>query len=406
MRFPQTSFLPWCLGLVLSTFVLSCSDKDDPTPQTEENNLVEASNTGTWAAAELKLLIQLSGRDINTDLFAYDVDVYRVVYTTTYQDAELNASGLVLLPKQTGNALPMISFQHGTIVRNADAPSLQDRQSEQVISYAALASMGFITVVPDYIGFGESSEIFHPYYVEEPTATAVVDMLYAGRALADDQNVDFDNRLFLAGYSQGGYATLAAQKALEASTQDDFEIIASFPGAGGYDITSMQNYLLNLDTYPDPYYLAYVAMSYRSFYGEDDLLTALFNEPYATTIPTLFDGTKSAPEIDAALTEDVDVLVREDIIIGTNTDPLYEYLSVKFEENSLTDWAPGAPVFMYHGDADVTVPIENSVVTYEKLIDQGANAEELQLITLQGRDHTTAIEPYIEDIVTKLQQLK
>ena len=334
------------------------------------------------------------------------MDVYKVIYTTNYQDSEVNASGLVLLPKTTGNGLPMISFQHGTIVRNADAPSLQPRESEQVISYAALASMGYIMVVPDYLGFGESSEIFHPYYIEEPTANAVVDLLYAARTLAEEHNVDFDNRLFLAGYSQGGYATLAAQKALETNTEDDFEIIASFPGAGGYDISSMLDYVLNLDTYPDPHYLAYVGMSYRSYYGEADLLSAFFNEPYATGIPSLFDGTKAPSEIDASLTEDIQTLVREDILIGTNTDPLYEYLRLKFEENSLTDWVPEAPVYMYHGDADFTVPIENSQMTYDELIDEGASPAQLELITLPGRDHTTAIEPYVEDIITKLQQMK
>ena len=400
-------FWKWLYTLIIAVLIVSCSEKeDDPKPQPEENNLVEATGTGSWGAAQLKLFVQLSGRDLNTDLLAYDVDIYRVTYKTTYQEEEINASGLILLPKTTGNALPMISFQRGTIVELADAPSLQAKESQQVISYSALASMGFITVVPDMIGFGESNEIFHPYYVEEPTSTAVIDMLYAARALADEKNLDFDGRLFLAGYSQGGYATMAAHKGLEAQDQDDFEIIASFPGAGGYDVSAMQDYLLELDTYPNPYYLAYVGLSYRSFYAEDDLLSSFFNEPYASRIPSLFDGLKSPDEIDAQLTEDIQALVREDILLGYNTDPLYEYMRVKFQENSLTDWIPEAPMFMYHGDADVTVPISNSQTTYNKLINNGASPSNLQLITLKGRDHSSGIEPYIEDLVNKLQALK
>ena len=181
-------FWKWLYTLIIAVLIVSCSEKeDDPKPQPEENNLVEATGTGSWGAAQLKLFVQLSGRDLNTDLLAYDVDIYRVTYKTTYQEEEINASGLILLPKTTGNALPMISFQRGTIVELADAPSLQAKESQQVISYSALASMGFITVVPDMIGFGESNEIFHPYYVEEPTSTAVIDMLYAARALADEK---------------------------------------------------------------------------------------------------------------------------------------------------------------------------------------------------------------------------
>jgi pimeloyl-ACP methyl ester carboxylesterase len=401
------SFWKWLYIFFMVVLLVSCSEnEDDPKPGPEENNLVEASTTGSWAAAQLKLFVQLSGRDLNTDLLAYDVDIYKVIYKTTYQDTEINASGLVLLPKTTGNALPMISFQRGTVVREADAPSLQGKESEQVISYSALASMGFITAVPDLIGFGESNEIFHPYYVEEPTSTAVIDLLHAASALAREKNVEFDGRLFLAGYSQGGYATMAAHKALEADDESDFEIIASFPGAGGYDVSAMQDYLLELDTYPNPYYIAYVGMSYRSFYGEDGILAAFFNEPYASRIPTLFDRVKSPDDIDAQLTEDIQALVREDILLGYNTDPLYEYLRVKFQENSLTDWTPEAPMFMYHGDADLTVPISNSQSTYNKLISNGASPERLHLITLPGRDHSSGIEPYIEDIVKKLQELR
>lgn len=398
--------LRWVTPFLIGSLILSCSEKDDPTPQPDENNLVEATITGSWAAVELQLFVQLAGRDLDAGLLVHDVDIYRVIYKTTYQNEEVNASGLILLPKTTGNALPMISFQHGTIVRQSDAPSAQVKESEQAISYSALASMGFITVVPDMIGFGESKDIFHPYFLEEPTATSVIDMLYAAKTLAKDKGIDFDERLFLAGYSQGGYATLATHKALEADPENGFELIASFPGAGGYDISALHDYFLGLDTYPDPYYFAYVGMSYRSFYEEDDLLTAFFDEPYASTIPQLFNGTNSPGEINAQLTTDIQALVREDILQGTNSDPLYEYLRVKFEENSLTDWAPKAQVFLYHGDADVTVPIANSQHTYDELIEQGADPTALQLITLEGRDHMTAVAPYIEDIVKKLQALR
>jgi len=398
--------LNWIASVFAALFILSCSDKDDPEPKPEENNLVEAIVVGSWAASQLQLFVQLAGRDLDAGLLAHDVDIYRVIYKTTYQDEEVNASGLILLPKTTGNALPMISFQHGTIVKQTDAPSAQSQQSEQTISYSALASMGFITVVPDMIGFGESKDIFHPYFLEEPTATAVIDMLYAARTLARDKSIEFDGRLFLAGYSQGGYATLATHKALETNPTDDFELVASFPGAGGYDISAMHEYFIGLDTYPDPYYIAYVGMSYRSFYEEDDLLASFFNEPYATAIPQLFNGTNTPGDIDAQLTTDIQALVRQDILLGTNTDPLYAYLRVKFEENSLTDWAPKAPVFLYHGDADVTVPISNSQHTYDELIRQGADPTTLHLITLEGKDHSTAVEPYIEDIVRKLQELR
>lgn len=402
---PAKKFFTWWLPVLSAVLIFSCSDKDDPKPLQDEGYLVEATVTGSRAAAELQFFIQFSGRDIDPALFDYDVDIYNVVYKTTYRDEEILASGLILLPKTTA-PVSMVSFQHGTIVREADAPSVLSKNSEEVISYAALASMGFIAVIPDMIGFGESSEIPHPYYVEEPTAAAVLDMLKAALELAAEKQIAFNSRLFLAGYSQGGYSTLAAHKALESNPLDDFELIASFPGAGGYDIGSMQEYFFGLDTYDNPYYLAYVGLSYQSYYDRPDLLTRFFREPYAENIPALFDGIKSSEDINGALNSTISELVTEEMLVQSDADPEYKFLRDKFAENSLVDWKPVAPVFFYHGDADVTVPFENSQVTYNKLIGNGANPEDIQLIKLAGRDHNTAIEPYIEDVIRKLESMR
>src|SRR5688500_1056464 len=99
MRLENKRLLKWILTGWLAVFALSCSEKNDPAPQVDEDNLVTASVTGSRSAAELKFLIQLSGRDIDPNLFQYDVDIYNIVYETTYKDEEINASGLVLLPK-------------------------------------------------------------------------------------------------------------------------------------------------------------------------------------------------------------------------------------------------------------------------------------------------------------------
>jgi len=63
-------------------------------------------------------------------------------------------------------------------------------------------------------------------------------------------------------------------------------------------------------------------------------------------------------------------------------------------------------MFMYHGDADVTVPYDNSVITYQKLIANGASTSVLSLTPLPGKDHATGVLPYIEDFIPKMLQLK
>lgn len=402
----DSRYFQWFRATALAVFIFSCSENNDPAPpQAEADNLVEAVKTGSRSAAELQFFIQLSGRDISSTWFSYDVDIYNVVYTTVYQDTEIEASGLVILPKTT-TPVPMLSFQHGTIVRQSDAPSVLSKSSEEVVSYTALASMGFITVVPDLIGFGKSNDIFHPYYIEAPTATAVTDLIRAAGALAKEKEMAFDNRLFLAGYSQGGYATLATHKAIESDPPEGFELIASFAGAGGYDLASLKDYFFGLTTYNAPYYLAYIGMGYQSYYGEETLIEHFFDTPYADRIPGLFDGVKSPADINAQLTTEIGALVNDAVLDDIEGSPTAAFLEEKFRENSLVDWVPSVPVFLYHGDADLTVPYENSEITYQKLLANGAAPENLQLITLPGKTHVTAVEPFVVDIIKKLQEFK
>jgi hypothetical protein len=51
---------------------------------------------------------------------------------------------------------------------------------------------------------------------------------------------------------------MATHKAIEEQGSDDFNLIASFPAAGAYDVAGMENHLLSLDAYDSPSYIAYI----------------------------------------------------------------------------------------------------------------------------------------------------
>ena len=299
----------------------------------------------------------------------------------------------------------MLSFQHGTITTQGDAPSNFSASNPNSLLYGAISSSGFVTVIPDYLGFGTSSSIVHPYYVEELTSSAVIDMVRAALELAQEKDTQFNKKLFLAGYSEGGYATMAAHKAMEENDVDGVELIASFAAAGAYDIKGMQEYLFSLETYDDPYYLAYLTRAYQLTYDYSSLLTDFFKDPYPERIPSLFDGQKAADEIDAQLTNTLADLIQENLSDNIDSDPAYSYIVDALHENSLTDWAPETKMFMYHGESDTTVPYQNSLTTYDALLSNGASPSVLSLIPLEG-DHNSAITPYILDFVPKLWALR
>jgi pimeloyl-ACP methyl ester carboxylesterase len=388
-------------GIIL--FTSACSSDNNPEPG-KETFLVNAEFVYSTTAQQLKLLVQLSGIDVNPNEFLYDIEIYKVTYNTTYNGSNIAASGLIAIPKTT-QEVGMLSFHHGTITKHNEAPSNFSASDYNTISYAAMASVGFIGVIPDYLGFGSSSHIVHPYYVEDLTASSILDMLKAAEELAAQKNIQFNGKLFLAGYSEGGYATMAAHKAIEDNDLDGFNLIASFPGAGAYDLKGMQKYIFDLQEYGDPHYLAYMALAFQLHYNEENLLTDFFNSPYAEQIPGLFNGQKGAGEISSQLSTTIAELIQEDVLNNIDTDPQYEYLLNAFNENSLTDWKPQIKMFMYHGLSDTTVPYQNSVDTYNALLANGTSTDVLTLTSLEGT-HSSAIDPYIADLIEKLLSLK
>lgn len=388
---------------VVVIWTAGCSD-DSNSPQPQDNPfLVNAEFVYSTTAQQLQLLAQLSGLNVNPDDFVHDIEIYKVTYNTEYNALPIVASGLVVLPK-TSQPVGMLSFQHGTITRYDEAPSNFSAGDYNTVAYAAMASVGFIGVIPDYLGFGASTSVLHPYYIETLMASSVIDLLNAASELSQQRSVNFNGRLFLAGYSEGGYATMATHKAIEENGLDGFTLIASFPAAGAYDIKGVQENIFALQEYDDPHYLAYLARAYQVQYDRDDLLTDFFNEPYASRIPDLFNGQKGAGEINAELTTTISDLIHEDVLNNIDTEPAYAYLVDAFNENSLTDWKPEIQMFMYHGLSDKTVPYQNSVDTFNKLIANGASTSTLTLTPLEG-DHNSAIDPYVADLIGKLLSL-
>ena len=392
------------LLVAMLVWAVGCSD-DSSSPQPQDQPyLVDAEFVYATTAQQLQLLAQLSGLAVNPSDFVNDIEIYKVTYNTHYNALPIVASGLVVLPKTT-QGVGMLSFQHGTITKYDEAPSNFSAGDLNTVAYAAMASVGFIGVIPDYLGFGSSTSVLHPYYVEELMASSVIDLLYAAAELSQQKGIIFNSKLFLAGYSEGGYATMAAHKAIEENGLDGFTLIASFPAAGAYDIKGVQETIFKQDEYDDPHYLAYLARAYQVHYERDELLTDFFKEPYASRIPDLFDGQKGAGDINAQLTKKVSDLIHEDVLSNIDTNPNYGYLVGAFNENSLTDWTPEIQMFMYHGLSDETVPYQNSVDTFDKLIANGASTSTLTLTPLAGT-HSSAIDPYVAELIKKLLSLK
>ncbi len=296
---------------------------------------------GRVSAADIAKSLTAAGAGGAGVVPAYDVTSYRLEYLTTDADGQVvRASGLVSVPiKAAGAASPLLSYQHGTIFRDAEAPSNNAVASELAV---VLSSLGFIVLAPDYVGYGASRGTPHPYLLAEPSAAAVVDFLVAAETWRRNDGVRDNGQLFMAGYSEGGYVTMAAHRALQRANSPLLQKLRLVvPGAGPYDVQGTLDGLLRmireeqpvLGALIDPGLLRYLGSSLRRELREE-ILEHLLPDDADVVIDTRF--------IDFFLADDLGAIARI---------------------ANVHEWTPDLPVRLFHGRDDRTVPYASSANT-------------------------------------------
>ncbi len=369
----------------------SCSDTNKNTtscgPETGRGHILSVFSYGTIPADHLQQ--QLNDWEIDIGMVPVnDVQVYKIVYETMdWTGAPRQASGALYIPDaETKRGFPLLSSQHGTETKRDHVASVTP-----LIGFDALfsASTGYVACSPDYLGMGVSTDVFHPY-IHASVADAVVDFIRAAKSFCCLNDIKLNEQLFLAGYSEGGYATMATHKTLEEQFPDEFTVTASAPMAGPYDVLGTAEEQLSKTTFPYPSYFGYVSMAYNTIYGWGRL-NEIFRTPYAERLPDLFDGNHSSSEINATLTTEIDSLFQPQFLSDFKGSGETE-VKAAFQENSLLDWTPKAPIHLYHGDADEAVPYANAVKAEQELKARGA---EIELITIPGASHSGGVLPSI-----------
>ncbi len=378
------------LLLFVLLFTLGCEDNHEP--EIQRGEIVSSKKTLPLLTAE-NINQFLPSDSIHADAWAeYNIEAYSVqYYTIDVHGKQTIASGAIYVPlSETDVSFPLASVHHGTIFRREDVASVNPYYSGDGIW---IAGNGFVVACPDGLGLGVSDGI-HPYIHAKGSAEPVVDFLRACRTFVTEKGIELNGQLFLAGYSEGGYVTMATHKTIEENYADEFQITASAPMAGPYDIEGWATTLLSWDTYDQPACLGYVFMTYNTIYDLNNV-HEVFQSPYAEKVPFLYDGTLNGDQIRDSLTIVIADLFQPSFIEGFTTNPEHELRTLLLEENTLLNWAPEAPIQIYHGSADVIVPYSVAEIT--------ANALNITLVTFENRNHSTAAIPSISEAILWLE---
>lgn len=337
--------------LFVSFFLISCGSSSD----TEPYEFLE--DQGDFRSVSMKTSntlseIQVAAERVEGLVAApeYAVSSYKLEYLTRNSYGDLVVvSGLLAVPNKSTPS-PILSFQHGTTFENKDAPSsnleVNKRHPEIVF-----ASLGYIVFSPDYIGYGTSFGESHPYLQKEPSADIVIDMLRAGKTWLVDEEIAMNGQLFITGYSQGGYVSMAALEAMQSRELEDLTATAAVLGAGPYDLYETLSVLSNrLNNLPN--FLNNAAIELLEY-----------------------------------------VLVPDDSEIDIERQFLERYLD-KNRQDDVHGWKPNISLKLFHGEDDDTVPVESSISTRNTMTDLGGDVE---LVSCQASpaDHSNCSIPYI-----------
>lgn len=385
--------------LLISALAFSAFPQSRASGIYDKAKFISATKNSEISFETLKAFTAGFGQNRITKLLKYGVRSYTVVYETTWKGKPIKASGLVLVPSGISEAAPLLSVQHGTIFSQAEAPTASGGYTGMEL----FASAGYIVLMPDYIGYGTSSQIFHPYYDEGYSAYSVIDMISSGKQFLQNENIKFNDKLFLAGYSEGGYVTLAAAAEIERNKCEDLKITAVAAGAGGYDLVHMLKGVTTSSHYAYPAYLAFVLMSYNNTYDWNKPLTYFFKKQYADAL-SKYMGKSGGWTINSHLTTNLSSLFDPGFFARLKTAEGEAELKTVLVNNRVQGWKTTTPIRLYHGTKDEIIPFENSESTLKSFRDAGSTHVTLTLIP--GGTHGSSFYPMLETFIPWFIDLK
>lgn len=362
-----------CLLILFSLSLASCSGfpdlKPSPKPSPPVGNrgdLLSSSPSTFNSIAE----IQVSLNDVGAQNITarYAINTYKVEYISVGSRNELvKVSGLIAIPEKPTPS-PIISYQHATTFINTEAPSFQTKAGEKGLEIA-LASMGYIVFSADYVGFGSSHGIKHPYIQKLPSAYVVYDMLKASKAWVDSNNVKTNGQLFMTGYSQGGYVTMAALQQIYVNPIQGLDVETALMGAGPYNLSLGLN--------------------------------KLASDKLGIPLPRI--------KLSDFLAKQVSKIVEDKFIpdagdVDYEADFLEDFLKGG-RSNDVHNWRPLDPITLFHGNDDETVPVISSESTVRIMKSFGADVKLIRCTEVPS-SHKNCVLPYINLVVRNFESLR
>ena len=306
-------------------------------------------------------------------------------------------------------------MEHYTITSDAETPT-------NTFAVEMFVTGNSLTIMPDYIGYGVTKELPHPYLHHDICAINSIDALTGGYDLfaeTGECGIAEGWKLYLAGASQGASNAIAVHKYLDTHLElaEEWNFAASNCSSGPYSpVVTIDKYLTTgkvsypvvfplvmkmiFEAYPEimgefteemvysPNYLA-VKAKIDEMIASKEYTTGEINEVFINEVKTIKDSYLASNEIFL-----IDFLNSEML---DPEAPIRKALYRCLELNDLTkDWTPVHPMKLHYSPLDEVVPMENSFAVLEAF---GSD-----MVTLQQAifpvDHVSTCGLWMLDVFT------
>ena len=269
-----------------------------------------AAPTKVASYAPSDLLGLAGGSDLGKTLLQLTVSpvcniaVYHLEYHTVDPAGQLTpASGALMVPGGAASCQagrPVLLYAHGTTTdRGYNFADLTAGDGGEALVVAIeFAAQGYIVVAPNYVGYDTSTLGYHPYLNADQQSKDMIDALTAARAALPNLGVASSDggKLFVSGYSQGGYVAMATHRAMQAA---GMAVTAAAPMSGPYALSAISDAVflgqVNLSAVENTVLLV---TSYQHAYGHVYAnATDVIESPYAAGIDALLPSDTSVSDL-------------------------------------------------------------------------------------------------------------
>jgi pimeloyl-ACP methyl ester carboxylesterase len=365
----------FCLCVLFTFGTVSTFGQETPHKPIQVSGGVTYELIGHWDVAHLNNILNVdtphfSGVDVKYTPAKNAVNLYRVTYPSVIPERANKptiASGLLAIPDTEEHTFPMISYQHGTVYGKQQVPSFPDESPETQLMIAQFAAQGYVMIGADYFGLGVSAEP-EGYMVKGSHQQATHDMINASQQVLAQMGLS-NTRLYLAGWSQGGFVTMALLEKLEGI---GMKVQATATASAPLDVFALMNGFLSFPRKFDANWLNSImilsAFAYENYYGIPGLAHSVLTDEYYDVAKKAYDRQPFNP---GDITSDLHKLIRP------------EYFNPQFFANSAYGrlissaqayrWVITSPVHNYYGESDeaITIGVGKMAMTYAQSMGTG-----------------------------------